>query len=88
VTKTIKVHGRNERVNQEDCTTKLVSGPVKFTISANTSATITRSGVLYATGYFSGSRLVLAPRRATKPGSYLLTERRGRVTTRQEVTIR
>ena len=87
-TKTIKVHGHQRHVSQQDCTTKLVSGPVKFTTSARTSATITRAGVVYATGYLSGSRLVLVARRATRPGRYTLTERRGRVTTRQEVTIR
>lgn len=88
VTNTVKVHGHMERVSQQDCTTKLVSGPVKFTTSGTTSATITRAGVVYATGYLSGSRLVLVTRRATRPGRYLLTEHRRQVTTHQEVTIR
>ena len=87
-TKTIKVHGHQQHVSQQHCTTTLVSGPVKFTTTANTSATITRAGVVYATGYRSGSRLVLVARRATRPGRYTLTEHRGRLTTRQAVTIR
>ena len=61
---------------------------MKTTRSARTSATITRAGVVYATGYLSGSRLVLVARRATRPGHYTLTEHLDRVTTRQAVTIR
>ena len=88
VTRTVEVHGHKTRVSQEQCTSKLVSGSVKFTVRANTAATIVRAAVVYATGYVIGTRAVLAARRVTKPGRYVLTERRGRVTSRQEVTIR
>ncbi len=88
VTKTIRVHGHNDRVSVEQCTGKVVSGPVKFTIMSDAVATLTRAGVVYASGYASGSRLVLAGRRALRPGSYVLIQRRGRVTTRHEVAIR
>ena len=85
VTKTItKGTGRkrhNVKVTQQKCTTKLVSGTVKFTTgSANIRATVSRAGVVYATwlalSIGAGRwQLVLNDRRTLRPGRYRLTLR-------------
>jgi hypothetical protein len=78
------------------CTTRLVTGPVKFTIAARAEqAALTRHGAIYATGYARPTRIgtqvwLLAARRLAR-GRYTLTltARRGRwhITTRTQVTI-
>ena len=87
-TVTVKVHGR--RVTRHKCQTKLISGTATFT-SALAKATLSRRGVVYATGTASLTRLVLRARRAVKPGRYLLTltsgPRGARATTRREITV-
>lgn len=65
----------------EQCTTKLVSKPVKFKVApAGDRATLSRGGVVYATGASATlgrgrSRLILTDRRTLRPGHYLLTLR-------------
>ena len=97
VTRTVTRHGKKVKVKRQKCTTKLVSGPVKFT-AANTSAraTLSRRGVVYATGYAYASRrgvrrTVLLVARTLRPGRYTLTltSGRGRHTTRthSQITI-
>jgi len=88
VTRTVKVRGRRRRVTTEQCTARLVSGTVSFTVGAQDVATLSRSGAVYAIGRVAGTRVVLQARDTIRPGRYVLTERRGRSTTRREVTIR
>lgn len=74
-----KVHGHRRKVNK--CSTRLVSGTVKFTTTgALARASISRQGVIYATGAsvptgHGGSELLLNDRRRLRHGSYTLTER-------------
>ncbi|MBV9681339.1 MAG: choice-of-anchor D domain-containing protein [Solirubrobacterales bacterium] len=50
-TKTVNTHGHKHKVNVQKCTTRLVSGTVKFTVgSDHLGATVSRAGVIYATG--------------------------------------
>ncbi|MGO9763565.1 MAG: collagen-like protein [Solirubrobacteraceae bacterium] len=63
---------------KQHCTTKLVSGTVKFTTSgSSTQATLSRHGVVYATGAARIARgrmsLRLVPLRGLRPGKYTLT---------------
>lgn len=65
-----------KRVQQ--CTTKLVSGPVKFTTSGLAArATLSRHGVVFAAGIASGKHgrlsLRLTSLRKLLPGRYTLT---------------
>jgi len=65
---------------QQQCTAKVVSKPVKFTVAAGDRATLSRSGVVYATGASASlgrgrTRLVLTDHRALSPGRYTLTVR-------------
>lgn len=86
VTKTAKVNGkrRHRKVKQQRCTTKLVSGPVKFTTtgSATTRARLVRNGRTVGRGTAArsgrGLRLVLDGRPALKPGRYTLVLTAGR----------
>ena len=71
---TKKVKGKKQ--TKQVCTTKLVSGVVKFTTSAATAATLSRGRVVYATGSAVRSgqttKLMLRPLRHLKPGRYTL----------------
>jgi hypothetical protein len=97
VTKTVKkkVRGktRKVKVTKRVCTTKLVSGPVKFTTSAASyRATLSRGRETYATGTAAAAgpglwKLALSDRRAVHAGRYTLTLSRGRVTRRLTITI-
>jgi hypothetical protein len=75
VTKLVKGHRRAV----QQCTTKLVSGTVKFTATGSVMhATISRRGVRYAAGTSiatasGGLRLVLSDQRPLRRGRYLLT---------------
>ena len=85
--KTVKRKGQKPR---RTCTTRTVSGPVKFTTLAT--ARLSRGGVLYATGTASrvGGRLtlVLSAGRKLAPGRYMVTLRnRSSSTQRLGVTI-
>jgi hypothetical protein len=82
---------------KEKCTTKLVTGPVKFKIAqTGTRATLSRAGVVYATGYAhrtrSGLQTSLVAARKLAHGRYLLalTSSHGSraTTSRQQVTLR
>lgn len=86
-TRTAKVDGHNERVTTEQCTTKLVTGRVVFPSGADVTATLSRTSVVYASGRGNASRVELVARRTIKPGHYVLALRRGRTTTRVQVTI-
>jgi hypothetical protein len=89
---TVKRNRKTKRV----CTTKLVTGPVKFTTAATDErASLSRHGVIYAAGYARHTRAgvrtwLLAARRLAR-GRYTLTltSRPGRrqITTRTQVTI-
>ena len=62
----------------QKCTTKLVSGTVKFTTSGTTAqATLSRHGAVFAAGTARSTRghmsLRLSPLRRLRPGSYTLT---------------
>jgi hypothetical protein len=61
---------------KQKCTTKLISGTVKFTTSS-ARATLSRHGAVYATGTERGAHgsmsLRLTPLRRLRPGNYELT---------------
>jgi DNA-binding beta-propeller fold protein YncE len=68
---------------KQKCTTKLVSGTVKFTaIGSSARATLSRHGVVYAKGTARTARgrmsLRLTPLRSLRPGKYTLTLISGR----------
>jgi hypothetical protein len=69
------------KTKRQKCTTKLVSGSVKFTTAkARATARISRRGVLLASGYSVSTvpgrwKLLLAPTRNLKPGWDTLTLR-------------
>ncbi len=82
VSKTTTSHGHRHKTTVQRCTTRLVSGTVKFTTDrADLGATVSRAGVTYATGLAipTGTghwQLVLTHRRHTlRPGRYTLTLR-------------
>jgi len=89
VTKVIH-HKRRKR---KLCTTKLVSGPVRFTTAATVRATLTRANTVFAAGTARTVggvlRVALARRRPLVPGRYVLTlrSRHGAVVRRIRVTI-
>jgi streptogramin lyase len=96
VTKSVIRHGKRIKVKRQACKTNLVSRPVRFTTaSASAHATLSRGGVVYATGYVygrrGGARTVLVATRRVRPGAYTLTvtSRRGSrtVRTRSQLTI-
>lgn len=98
VTKTITTHGHKRKVTVQKCTTRLVSGPVKFTIGADgLGATVSRAHVVYATGEaVRGAaghwQLVLTRRmRKLRSGRYTLTLKalrgRPRIVERTMITI-
>ena len=72
VTKT--VHGKKRKV--KSCTTKTVSGTVKFTTAGSTRATLSRGRTIYAVGGLRNGALVLRATRTLHPGRYTLTEAR------------
>ncbi len=87
---TVKVKGKS--VKRKKCTSKLVSGTVKFTTSsAVRRASLSRGGVLYATGIVTNKGLVLHALRPVKAGRYTLTLRywqgKTRVTARSQIKI-
>lgn len=72
--KTVKKKGKSS----QQCTTKLVSGTVKFTaVGASAQATLSRRGAVYAAGTARVAHgrisLRLTPLRTLRPGSYKLT---------------
>ena len=85
------INGHKKTVQQ--CTTKLVSGPVKFT-TQSVKATLSRAGKVYATGSATISHkgtpasLRLTPKRKISAGTYTLTLTENRRTTRTVITIR
>ncbi len=81
-TKTKIVNGKKRRISVKKCTTKLVSGTVKFVTAARSmGAVLARGGRVYATGRAirpssgGGVRLVLNDRRRLNAGRYALTLR-------------
>jgi hypothetical protein len=69
------------------CTTSLVRGTVKFTITGRAKATLTRRGVRYATGTARGARVVLHARRRVPAGRYTLRVGRHAVSVRIRSTV-
>jgi hypothetical protein len=92
ITKTVKAHGKTKNVKQKKCTTKLVTGVVKFTAAAMR-ATLSRGGRVYAVGSAStvgdAGRLALSARRTMHAGRYTLTLRTssGHLITQTTVTV-
>ncbi|MHB1568902.1 MAG: hypothetical protein ACYC0H_06830, partial [Solirubrobacteraceae bacterium] len=80
-------HGRTRHVRGEHCTTKLVSGTVKFRTSPGHFAALMRAAVVYASGIASGRGAELQVRRVLRPGTYTLTVRGRRGTSRTKVRI-
>ncbi|MFL5828420.1 MAG: hypothetical protein ACJ76X_00750 [Solirubrobacteraceae bacterium] len=78
-TKTTTKNGKKRKITVQHCTTKLVSGTVKFTINSNISAAVSRGSVTYATGLAipTGTgrwQLILTHRQhSLRPGRYTLT---------------
>jgi hypothetical protein len=83
------------KVKRPVCHTKLVTGPVKLTAKSAPRATLSRAGVVYATGYSHstplGPEIRLLATRMVARGHYRLvvTRREGRrlIITRHQVTI-
>jgi hypothetical protein len=78
-TKTTRTRRRKRKVTVQKCSTRLISGTVKFTAaSRDVGATVSRAGVRYATGLAVPTgpgrwQLVLDDRRILRPGRYTLT---------------
>ena len=98
VTKKTTKRGRKVAIKVRKCTTKLVSGTVKFTIASHAvRATVSRAGVTYAIGRAipagtGNLRLVLTRQiHPLRPGHYIptLTSRHGarRILDRRPITI-
>jgi hypothetical protein len=97
VTKTTKKHGHKHTTKVQKCSTRLVSGTVKFMIdSDDLAATLGRAHRVYATGVAvptAGDRwqLVLNDKRVLRPGRYSLTLRtlhgQRRIVQRTTITI-
>jgi hypothetical protein len=90
--KTVTAHGKQK----QQCTTKVVSGVVKFKNGAADRATLSRGRVVFATGTsvsmgHGRTQLLLRYRRVLRPGRYTLTIKsrygRGWRTSRQTITI-
>jgi hypothetical protein len=77
----------------QKCSTRLVSGTVKFTTTGKTQARIARAHLVYATGTavridHNRMQLLLSPKRTLRPGRYTLTlTTHGRTMERTTVTI-
>jgi HYDIN/CFA65/VesB-like, Ig-like domain/Low-density lipoprotein receptor repeat class B len=97
VTRRVRRHGRFVKVKRQKCTGRLVSGPVRFTVAANSArVTISRGRIVLASGVYVSlgggrSQLLLSLTRPVHAGRYPLTVRfrRGRswVTRRSTITI-
>ena len=98
VTTTTTVNGHKVKKTVQKCTTRLVSGPVKFTIDGDDlGASVSRAGIVYARGYAVPEgrgryQLVLHRLRRARPGRYTLTLRqRGgkhQIVHRTQITLR
>jgi hypothetical protein len=94
VIKHVKVHGKKRKRKVQKCTGKLVSGPVKFTVTGRAArATLARDGNVYAVGTMAvgsnGGEAILSPRRHLRAGRYTMTLRRGRrIVGRRTVDVR
>jgi hypothetical protein len=87
-TKTVIRHHKKVKVKQQKCSAKLVSGPVTFTTSgAAAHATLSRRGVVYATGSARDGRTRLVAGRPLRPGRYTLTLASARGRSRSVVMI-
>ena len=91
VTRTVKRGGRTVRAKRQRCTTRLVSGRVKFT-AAGRRATISRAGVTYASGTavelgHGRLQLVLTPRRTLARGRYTLAVATPKGPRRTHITV-
>jgi hypothetical protein len=89
----VKVKRRGRTVRRKRCKGRLVSGPVKFTTASKPRrATLSRAGLLYATGLASRAgggrlRLQLTPLRRIVHGRYTLRLGRGAHAARQQVYL-
>jgi hypothetical protein len=78
VTKTTTKNGHKHTTKVQKCSTRLVSGTVKFTTTGSIQASLTRAHLIYATGRAIPTgqhrwQLMLKPKRALRPGRYTLT---------------
>jgi hypothetical protein len=92
LTKTIKSHGKSHKINEQQCTGKLVAGTVKFTSAGAVKASVSRAGHVYAVGNGrisrAGTRLTFTSTGRLKAGSYTLTLTRGhRMLGRESVVV-
>jgi hypothetical protein len=97
VKKTVTTNRHKRRVTVQKCTTRLVSGTVKFTIGGNDlRATVSRAGITYATGFAIPTgpglwQLMLnRPIHRLRPGHYTLalgTRHGSRRLQRRQITI-
>jgi hypothetical protein len=90
--KAVTVKLKGHKVKRNKCTAKLVSGTVRFTTtSVVRRASLTRGGVLYATGIVTNKGLALHALRRVRAGRYTLTLRyrqgHRQVTTRCRIKI-
>lgn len=67
---TVKVRGH--KVRRRRCTTKVITGAVKFTVASAAHVSLVRRGVLYATGTTGRAGFVLHARRPVGAGRYTL----------------
>jgi hypothetical protein len=100
VTRTVikTIHGKHTKVKvrKQVCTTKTVTGPVKFTTASAARAVLSRGRVIYATGIAGLSathpEMILSAARRLRPGRYTLTRRwttgRTNHTRRQTIMLR
>jgi hypothetical protein len=89
--KSVSVKSRGHSVKRRQCTTKVMSGTVKFRAAKSASATLSRGRVTYATGTASAKGLVLRAQRRVPAGRYTLTlhYRQGqhRIVKREQIRI-
>ena len=87
---TIRRHGHRVKVRRYRCTSRHITGTVRFT-TTGARARLVRGHVLYASGSIRHGRLMLHARRGTRPGRYtlILTHRHGHrlITTHRTITI-
>ena len=87
---TIRRHGHRVKVRRYRCTSRHITGTVRFT-TTGARARLVRGHVLYASGSIRHGRLMLHARRGTRPGRYtlILTHRHGHrlITTHHTITI-
>lgn len=78
---------RSKRTARLQGTRYRISITCRVTLAATARATISRKGRVYARGTVTGRRLHLAGARRLRPGTYVLTVRRGTKVTRRKIRL-